>query len=333
MARRSFAGASSAGIALPMNLSELRFEIPYSVAAPAADALGEAENGEWMVIEDAAEQSAWLTGVFASERIGMTSWKRARRILVDAGMSISAVDVPSARSLPDVEWRHSYRRHFKARRCGRLHWIPIWEKAKRKGRRGECIVWLDPGMAFGTGNHESTRLVARRLVDLDRKRRGSREPGSLVDAGCGSGILALSAASLGFRPVTAFDNDAEAVRISRENAKLNGRSKRIRFSVADLPQGLSGGKADVVLANIQADVLMHHARELVAAVKPGGSLVLSGILATEISVVERAFLRVCIGLKAHSRRLGIWRDLLVRVPTEDGSRRKLRKRGPAVSGP
>ena len=195
--------------------------------------------------------------------------------------------------MAEGDWRDSYKAHFHAWTFGRLHWVPIWERAAFRLPAGHAVLWLDPGMAFGTGNHETTRLCCERLV---ARVAAGGPPSRVVDAGCGSGILALSAALLGCAEVVAFDNDPEAVRISRENAALNGLDGRVRFSVEDLAGGLAGRPADLLLANIQADVLMRHARELVAAVAPGGALILSGILAAEGAAVQAAFAAAAPGL-------------------------------------
>jgi ribosomal protein L11 methyltransferase len=138
--------------------------------------------------------------------------------------------------------------------------------------------------------------------------------GRVIDAGCGSGILALSAAKLGFEEIVGFDNDPEAVRVSQENAVLNDLVGRVEFYVGDLLTGLSGRSADLVLANIQADVLVRFARELSAAVAPGGQLVLSGILARELASVRDKFFGVNPGWLVDSRLLGEWADLLLTRP-------------------
>lgn len=138
----------------------------------------------------------------------------------------------------------------------------------------------------------------------------------VIDAGCGSGILAISAARLGLGPVVGFDNDPDAVRVSRKNAACNGVSAQIEFLISDLRSGLSGRRADLILANIQADVLMRHARELVGAIAPGGWLVLSGILATELAQVRTALASAARGWVTDSRAMGEWADLCLRDRTD-----------------
>ena len=138
--------------------------------------------------------------------------------------------------------------------------------------------------------------------------------GRVIDAGCGSGILALSAALLEFKDVVAFDNDPEAVRVSLENAVANGLAKHAEFFTGDLISGLAGRQGDIVLANIQADVLMRFAPQLLAAVAPGGALVLSGILAEENAKVRAAFAAGSPDWRVEWRQLGEWSDLLLVRP-------------------
>jgi ribosomal protein L11 methyltransferase len=139
--------------------------------------------------------------------------------------------------------------------------------------------------------------------------------GRVVDAGCGSGILALSATKLGYERVAGFDNDAEAVRVSLENAELNELRGRVDFYVGDLTTGLRGSPSDVVMANILANVLIQFARQLVDSVAPGGSLILSGILAEECDQVRTVFRDAAPGWKQESRRLGEWSDVLLIRPS------------------
>ena len=220
------------------------------------------------------------------------------------------------RRLHAADWARSYRRHFRPWTFGRLHWVPAWRRGSFRLPRGHRVLWLDPGLAFGTGNHETTRLCIERLVAFEAGLAAGRGAAAVrvVDAGCGSGILALSAALLGFGDVSGFDSDPEAVRASRANAQLNGLSGRVAFSEAALPAGLAGAPAGMVLANLQADVLLRHRRALVGAVAPGGALELSGILARELAGLRRAFAAAAPGWAIDSRILGEWSDLFLRRP-------------------
>ncbi len=288
-----------------MPLTEIKAEIPAATADAIEEVLLEQGQDGWSLREDALARRAWLLGIFASEAEARAQWSALAQRLPPG-----ACGPPAVRELPESDWRDSYREHFKAWQFGRLHWVPVWERPRFQLPPGDAVLWLDPGLAFGTGNHETTRLCVERLVGLaERKPRFS-----VVDAGCGSGILALSAVLLGAGDVAAFDNDPEAVRVSMENAELNTLEDRVPFFVADLGAGLAGRQADVVLANIQADVLMAHAAALVAAVAPGGALVLSGILATEGAAVRRHFESAAPRWASDARTMGEWSDLALVRP-------------------
>ncbi|MGH8020576.1 MAG: 50S ribosomal protein L11 methyltransferase [Opitutaceae bacterium] len=287
-----------------MPLCEIRVAVPVGSVEAIDDLLLERGDARWSVFEDVIARTACVVGIFPAEAEARESW---------AGLagSIAHEGEPQMRAMTDADWRESYKLHFKPWQIGRLHLVPVWERETYALPAGDEIVWLDPGMAFGTGNHETTRLCVERMVELASAGRRSR---SVIDAGCGSGILTISAVKLGFGPVSGFDNDAEAVRIANENAALNSVGDRVKFHVGDLLTGFGGGRFDLVLANIQADVLARFARELFAAVAPGGVLVLSGILARELEQVRECFATPA-GLPAarlESRALGEWADLLVR---------------------
>lgn len=322
-----------------MSLVEVKVSIPVAAAEAVENALAEAENADWGVFEDRPTASAWLGCYFPDEAAARAAVKRIQSDLRGVTQLGEAAFLP----LPDADWRESYKAHFKPWRFGRMHWIPVWEREAYALPAGDVAVLLDPGMAFGTGNHETTRLCCERMVALAetlRSETGNRRletpipapnPGSrnpkpetlnpepralrVIDAGCGSGILAISAVKLGFAPVAGFDNDAEAVGVSRENAVLNAVAEQIDFYVGDLVTGLQGRQADLVMANILAHVLREYARELVAAVAPGGWLVLSGILATEVESVRRDFAIVAPGWMQESRTLGEWSDVKLVRPS------------------
>lgn len=289
-----------------VNLFEVKIEIPFASAEESNDILLELGNERWSVLEDVIVRGAWIIGIFPTAEMAAAS---ARELLALLGADgETGVQV---RELPEAEWRDSYKAHFHAWQFGRLHWVPVWERDSFRLPLGDAVLWLDPGLAFGTGNHETTRLCVERLVQLATERGTG---GRVIDAGCGSGILALSAAKLGWAQVTGFDNDAEAVRVSEENAALNGLDGRVTFGVADLTTGFSSGRGDVVLANILANVLIEFARELTSAVAPGGALILSGILATECDQVRAAFGALAPTWRQQTRVMGDWSDVLLVRP-------------------
>ena len=288
------------------------FEIKAEVSPDAVDAIDEVllELGVegWSLLQDVIAKRAWIVGIFEGEAEARTRWAELTPLLAE----IVQLTEPEGRALADQDWRDSYKAHFKASQFGRLHWVPVWERDTFQPAAGEVVIWLDPGLAFGTGNHETTRLCCERLVALAGQAGERVGDLRVIDAGCGSGILALSAAKLGFKRIAGFDNDPEAVRVSEENAALNDLSGAVDFFVGDLVSGFAGGRqAEVVLANIQADVLMRFVNELTGSVAPCGSLVLSGILAIELEKVRQVFAEAVPTWKIESRVMGEWSDLLV----------------------
>ncbi len=295
-----------------MDLFEIKVEIPAARVEETDIVLLELGQEGWSLLEDVIAKRAWVVGIFQTEAEARSRWTELRPLLPEAPGA-----EPALRALADADWRDSYKAHFKAWRFGRLHWVPVWERDSYDLPAGDEVLWLDPGLAFGTGNHETTRLCVERLAALDEELAASgksRAGLEVVDAGCGSGILALSAAKLGFRNILGFDNDPEAVRVSEENAQLNALSGRVEFLVGDLVGGLKGRSADVLLANILADVLIRFAGELVGAVAPRGTLILSGILAAENTQVRTAFSEAAPGWPVSYRVMGEWSDVVLTRP-------------------
>ena len=229
----------------------------------------------------------------------------ARRRL-RAAMGLVGVDAPLAvAAVPDEDWRFSYRRHFKTVAVGaRLVIVPEWERAayEATGDASRVAVVLDPGLAFGTGKHETTRAC---LEYVDELAPASGRPLSFLDMGCGSGILSIAAAKLGYRPVEGFDVDAEAVAAATENAAKNGVSVAYRrFALGRAPASPGPRSAcDLVVANILGPLLIRFADEIVGYV--GGRLVLSGSLDELYSDVCAAY--AARGLREVSRKTrGEW---------------------------
>jgi ribosomal protein L11 methyltransferase len=288
---------------------QLFTELPQSAAVQGfEDKLMEMEVPSWTIHEDRVKKTVALIGYFETQEEGMASYGKIRAVF--PFLTEKPIIVP----VVDKNWKEAYKEHFRPWHFEGLHWVPEWLRQQYPLPRGEKAVYLDPGMAFGTGNHETTRLCAIRLVEASKEWEASLFQRSVIDAGCGSGILAISAMKLGFGNVSGFDIDAAAVTIAEENAVLNGMKNRIIWSTADVNNGLQGKQADLVMANILANVLTQNMPQLIGSVLPGGRLVLSGILAREIdevkSVYESGARTLWRTYDCKSRIEGEWADLL-----------------------
>ena len=287
-------------------------EIPRTMSAGFEDKLMEMVVPSWTIREDRIRHLCDLIGYFDVEEEGLKSYATIREKFPQLP------EHPAVSPVLDRNWKDAYKEHFRPWSTGGLHWVPMWLKDKYPLPAGEKAIYLDPGMAFGTGNHETTRLCAIRLIEAAKVWGYRIADRSVIDAGCGSGILAISAVKLGFGSVTGFDIDASAVQIAAENADANDMARAITFSINGLEKGLADKQADVVLANILANVLTQYADVLVKAVAPGGRLVLSGILAAEVGDVKSVFEPRANALwKAcdlRSRIDGEWADIVISRP-------------------
>jgi ribosomal protein L11 methyltransferase len=190
------------------------------------------------------------------------------------------------RPLRRENWAESWKRHFKPIEIGRRLLIkPGW--SRRRAYAGQRVVILDPGLSFGTGQHPTTLFCLRQLARF----RGRGTEQSLLDIGCGSGILAIAAAKLGYSPVAAFDHDPEAVRASRNNIKRN--KVRVVLGCADLTRLplVPRRRYDIVCANLIGDLLVSEAERIRNLLKPGGKLVTAGILHREFPEIEKKLQR------------------------------------------
>ena len=187
----------------------------------------------------------------------------------------------SWRAVADEDWAETWKEFFHTEKVGARTVIkPTWEEYEAKA--GEIVVELDPGAAFGTGQHATTSLCIRALEDLVR-------PGMTVfDVGTGSGVLAIVAAKLGAKRVEAVDFDPVAVRVARENVRQNGAEDVVRTERSDLLKSVAG-EADLIIANIIADIIVRLFGEVKGSLAAGGTMLLSGIIEDRLAdVVEAA---------------------------------------------
>ncbi len=190
---------------------------------------------------------------------------------------------PQVRKVRNEDWAENWKQHFSAVRIGpRLVVKPSWEDFAP--RPADVVINLDPGMAFGTGTHGTTRLCLEELATLFE---GPSAPQRVLDVGTGSGILALAAAALGAPRVLGCDIEEQACLTASENAAINGLGERVEITGA--PLETLEGDFDLVLANILAEENIRLASELVGRLAPGGCLILSGILREKEAAVIEGF--------------------------------------------
>jgi ribosomal protein L11 methyltransferase len=214
----------------------------------------------------------------------------------------------SFRVVEEADWAEAWKVHFRPIAIGKgLEIVPAWLENPEAGR---IAIRIDPGMAFGTGTHPTTQLCLEFIEDYFQSTGSMENMIEVIDVGCGSGILAIAALKLGARGALGVDLDAEAVRASRENGRLNEVEGRLELGLGSVREVRGGSfslqKAGLVLANILAPVLVKLLEEgLGEVVLPGGWLVLSGILEEQCYTVEEAIEKA--GLRLVGRKqVGDW---------------------------
>ena len=181
----------------------------------------------------------------------------------------------------EEDWAESWKQYYKPVPLGKITIVPAWESYSPKD--GEIVVRMDPGMAFGTGTHETTRLAVRLMQE--QLSGGER----VLDVGTGSGILSICASKLGAKSCHAYDIDPVAVKVARDNCESDGCTN-ITVGVSDLLRDvdLSEGKFDLCVANIVSDIIIRMMPDVDKYLKPGSPLVLSGIIDTRMEEVTEA---------------------------------------------
>jgi ribosomal protein L11 methyltransferase len=263
------------------------------VAGEGASALADALESAGAVSTELADADAGTAGesaLFAEPGADPGVWPRCRLValfpesadaahLLQASLDESATTPlapPAFDVLADTDWVRETQRQFEPIRAGKRLWIvPTWHAAPDPAALN---LILDPGAAFGTGSHPTTRLV---LAWLEREVRGGE---TVLDYGCGSGILAIAAMKLGAAAAIGVDIDPLALEAARYNASANAVALDVR--AADAPLAL---EADITVANILANPLRMLAPLLASRTRPGGRIALSGILAAQAGEVTRAY--------------------------------------------
>lgn len=222
------------------------------------------------------------------------------------GIDVDVGGISSRSAVPEAEWRDAWKRYFHIVRLTRqVVVVPSWERNDYKPATDDLALYLDPGMAFGTGAHDSTRLV---LEEMQQLADDGMAPPRILDVGAGSGILSLAALRL-FPGSTcvAVDNDPLALSACQDNARDNGLTLAIK------PAPLApDDHADLVLANIQAHVLREIKTALFAACVPGAVLILSGILTPQAEPLAEEFVELgFVVLRTRTGRDGQWTAIVL----------------------
>ena len=226
------------------------------------------------------------------------------RVAVDLIALLCPLPPLEERVMEEGEWMEAWKSHFTVLHVGRIVVQPSWMEYEPAA--GEVVIAMDPGMAFGTGHHPTTRMC---LAELDRLVK----PGmSVLDVGTGSGILTIAAAKLGAGRIHALDVDAVAIRAARANVRANNLRRTVRLERRALSADAEPpGEFDLVIANLYTNVIVSLANALAAHVRADGLLVVSGIMAERAGEVELALDAAGCAL-LRTERQGDWAALVAR---------------------
>jgi ribosomal protein L11 methyltransferase len=283
------------------------WQISVSSAREAEDAVAallERLFGQPAVVYTGEGADSSVSTVYSSQASRVLSKRDALEAglnyIATCGLNLGATKI-IIRQVRREDWSKSWKKYFKSIEIGSALLIkPSWNK--RSPRRGEAVVTLDPGLSFGTGQHPTTAFCLDQLVR-------ARQPGktqAFLDIGTGSGILAIAAVKLGYHPVRAFDKDPTAVRVAKANARKNRIEHKLAIVVQDLAQAPSKGRIqyDVICANLTDDLLIQQSERIRNRLRPEGTLVLAGVLASQFPEVQKIYERSGLQLQSSQVRAG-----------------------------
>ena len=292
---RTAAGVAARVMPPPQRWLELSIYVPHEYVEPIAQLF--TRHGEGVVIEetggyhpDSGERPS-STGATLRTYLPVVPEADLRRELIHIGVRLIRQFCPASelreRDVADTEWQESWKKHFSVLRVGhRLVVAAPFHRTDLEAEpsSGDLVIIIDPGLAFGTGRHPTTR---RCLELLERH----VAPGCRVlDVGTGSAILAIAAAKLGARSVIGMEVDEVALTSGRSNVQANGVASGVRLHLGSLPHAdVHPGSVDLIVANLYAHLLVQLAPELRRALGCDGQLVASGILGGQLDDVEQAF--------------------------------------------
>ncbi|HGD2937848.1 TPA: 50S ribosomal protein L11 methyltransferase, partial [Streptococcus agalactiae] len=206
------------------------------------------------------------------------------------GLATGSVNLDS-QELVEEDWADNWKKYYEpARITHDLTIVPSWTDYEAKA--GEKIIKLDPGMAFGTGTHPTTKMS---LFALEQVLRGGE---TVIDVGTGSGVLSIASSLLGAKDIYAYDLDDVAVSVAQENIDMNPAAENIHVAAGDLLKG-AHQEADVIVANILADILIHLTDDAYRLVRDGGYLIMSGIISEKWDMVRESAEKAGFFLETH----------------------------------
>lgn len=203
------------------------------------------------------------------------------------------------RQIDDEDWKNEWKKFYKPIVTSSVTVVPKW--IKYNGKPDEKLLWINPGMAFGTGEHETTKMCLDLLGDENACGK------EIIDVGTGSGILGIAAILSGAKSAYMCDIDSTAIDTAHENARLNKIEDKCEIELADL-LAKNDKIGDIVFANITADILIRLSRDLKRYVKDGGTVILSGIIHSRLDEVKKAYADAGFKFVKHVR-LGEWNAL------------------------
>lgn len=235
--------------------------------------------------ESARDAAVTVSLFFPDDEEGHAQLREAEDILGKLRDGGAELSFGASETGDDSEWLYKWQEYFKPARVGeRIVVKPGWEDYSPEP--GDLVIEMDPGMAFGSGLHETTSMCVKAL----EKVLGDAEPGEkikVLDVGTGTGILAMAAVLLGADEAFGIDIDEEAVRVSNENIVKNGMTDRIRIEKGNLIDGVDY-EADIIVANLMADLVMMLSPAAASQIRPGGIYITSGILDIKEEAVKKA---------------------------------------------
>lgn len=202
----------------------------------------------------------------------------------------------------DADWRNEWKKYYKPIKTNSVTVVPKWINYPKSS--GEKLLYINPGMAFGTGEHETTHMCLDLLAECEIKGK------TVIDVGTGSGILGIASVLKGAKHAYMCDIDPDAVQTAKENAELNGVTALCDIEVADLLTK-TDFEADIVFANITADVLIKLSKDIKRYVKDCGCLIVSGIINERVSEVALAF-KAAGFMQMNALHMGEWNAFLFR---------------------